>query len=295
MHKLYSFFLIFFVNLCFSQNYKPLLVEGNKWHVTFYDGRPDINCINIAQSTSYIYKISGDSIVNGKNYKKITFDFTRYPYIRGCNSPFVNQNNNFATLLREDIAEKKVYRNINGTSDETVLYDFSLNVGNPIPSLGYDFEASQGASVISIVGGAVFGKEVNAFQTGADRAYLYESIGSANGLLEFPAPKPFEFGHWLECFEISSGISCNSFLANSEFSIKSTNPKLYYSKIDKSFKIITSENKNLSVDFYNSSGQLLEKINTKSNQFFYLNNSFKGLLFYKITDDKVYSGKIILD
>ncbi|MNK35715.1 hypothetical protein D3C87_542470 [compost metagenome] len=291
MHKLYSFFLIFFFNLCFSQNYKPLLVEGNKWHVTFYDGRPDINCINIAQSTSYVYKISGDSIVNGKNYKKITFDFTRYPYIRGCNSQSVNQINNFATLLREDITEKKVYRNINGTSDETALYDFSLNVGNEIPSAGYDFDNFNTTNVDKILSGSIFGKYFSLINTG----YLYEGIGSSNGLLEFPGQKPFEFGHWLECFETSSGMVCNSFLANSEFSIKAANPKLYYSKIDKSFKIITSENKNLTVGFYTSSGQLLKKITTKSNQFFYLNSSFTGLLFYKITDDKVYSGKIILN
>lgn len=290
MPKLYLFFSIVFTNLIFSQQYKPLLVDGNKWHVSFYDGRPDISCINISQSTSYIYKISGDSIVNGKTYKKITFDFTKYPYIRGCGS-FQNEKNNFAALLREDINEKKVYRNINGTINENVLYDFSLNTGNEIPITGYDFDNFNTTNVDKVLFGSIFGKYFSLINTG----YLFEGIGSSNGLLEFPGQRPFEFGHWLECFETSSGIVCNGFLANSEISINPSNPKLYFSKTDKSLKIILPENKIVKVDFYDSAGQLIKQISTKSNQSFYLDRNFKGILFYKITDDKVYSGKLILE
>lgn len=293
MPKFYSFILALITSILFSQNYSPLLVEGNKWQVGFYDGEINSNCLNITQQTSYAYKIDGDSIVNGKTYKKIVFNFIGYPPIRACGEPWVTKPNTLAAILREDINEKKVYRNINGTNDETVLYDFSLNVNNPIPHLGYDFDAYGEPTVTSILTGNVFEKNVKAFAV--NNGYIYEGIGSSNGLLEAPRFQPFESGHWLNCFETSSGISCNSILANSEFIFKASTPKLYFSKSDKSFKVITPDNKNVNVEFFDSAGQLIKKIKTKTNQLFYLNRDFKGLLFYKITDDKMYSGKIILD
>ncbi|PZU86955.1 MAG: hypothetical protein DI529_07955 [Chryseobacterium sp.] len=292
MQKFYSFILVLITSFLFAQNYSPLLVEGNKWHVTLYDGSTSPTCLYITQQTTYAYKIAGDSIVNGKTYKKIVFDFTGYPYIRTCGTTN-NQQNNFAALLREDVNEKKIYKIINGTTDEVVLYDFSINIGDAIPHLGYDFDNNSGNNVNAISRGDVFNKNVKVFAT--SNSYIYEGIGSASGLLEFPRSRPFETGRWLECFETSSGISCNSILANSESVFKSSNPKLYFSKADKSFKVITPENKNINVEFFDSAGQLVKQINTKTNQSFYLNRDFKGLLFYKITDDKMYSGKIILE
>jgi hypothetical protein len=295
MLKFYSFILVFITSYLFSQSYKPLLVEGNRWHVTLYDGGIESFCLNITQQTTYVYKIGSDSIVNGKTYKKILFDFTGYPYVRNCGT-YHNQQNNFAALLREDVNEKKVYKIINGTTDEVVLYDFSLNTGDTVPNLGYDFNNNSGNYVNSIITGDVFAKNVKAFSVNSNvsSGYIYEGIGSSNGLLEGPTERPFETGRWLECFETSSGISCNSILANSESVFKSSNPKLYFSKSDKSFKVITPDNKNVNVEFFDSAGQLIKKIDTKTNQSFYLNRDFKGLLFYKITDDKMYSGKIIL-
>ncbi len=307
MSKFYSFLLILITNSIFSQDYKPLLAEGNKWQVSFSASMQNYNCFFFQGGSSYSYKIKGDSLVNGKSYKKIYFNFNslRPDNKRACDeTSYFDTNDHFAALLREDIVEKKVYRNINGTANETVLYDFSLSVGNSLPYQGYDFDKYAAGTLISISTGNVFDEVKKVFKThvqGMNTDYnypgyaIYEGVGSSNGLLEYPGDRPFEYGHWLECFETAAGISCKSTLSNSENLFKASNPKLYYSKTDKSFKVILPENKNVRIDFYESSGQLFKQINTKSNQLFYLNQEFKGVLFYKITDDKVYSGKIILE
>lgn len=98
----------------FSQDYKPLLDNINEWHFT--------TCFSGCLTD--VYYTDGDTIVDGKNYKILD----GYHYISRT------------FLLREEIAEKKVFLNIvsSGTSDEYLLYDFSLeegeifNMQNPI-------------------------------------------------------------------------------------------------------------------------------------------------------------------
>ena len=106
--------LLFAVNFVFSQDYKPLLDNVNEWHFT--------TCFSGCLTD--VYFTDGDTIVDGKNYKILD----GYHYISRT------------FLLREDVANKKVYLNIvsSGKSDEYLLYDFSLaegavfNMNNPI-------------------------------------------------------------------------------------------------------------------------------------------------------------------
>lgn len=102
------FILGFFFFTCsaFSQDYKPLLDNLNEWHfTTCYFG-----------CSTDLYFTDGDTIVDGKNYKILD----GYHYISRT------------FLLREDVANKKVYLNIvsQGFTDEFLLYDFSLNQGD---------------------------------------------------------------------------------------------------------------------------------------------------------------------
>ncbi len=90
----------------FSQNYKPLLDNINEWHFTScYFG-----CF------TDVYYTNGDTIVDGKNYKILD----GYHYISRT------------FLLREDVANKKVYLNLVSSAGnvEFLLYDFSLNEGD---------------------------------------------------------------------------------------------------------------------------------------------------------------------
>ncbi|MBK5212842.1 MAG: T9SS type A sorting domain-containing protein [Flavobacteriaceae bacterium] len=96
----------FFGISVFSQNYKPLLDNINEWHFTScYFG-----CF------TDVYYTNGDTIVDGKNYKILD----GYHYISRT------------FLLREDVANKKVYLNLVSAAgnEEFLLYDFSLNEGD---------------------------------------------------------------------------------------------------------------------------------------------------------------------
>jgi len=115
MKKKYCFIILLFcMGSIISQNYKPLLDNVNEWHFT--------TCFSGCLTD--VYFTDGDTIVDGKNYKILD----GYHYISRT------------FLLREDVANKKVYLNIvsSGQSDEYLLYDFSLtegaifNMNNPI-------------------------------------------------------------------------------------------------------------------------------------------------------------------
>lgn len=104
-------FLILFgtySNSSFSQEYKPLLDVYNEWHVT--------NCFFGCLTDKYF--TDGDTIVDGQDYKILDgFHFISRTF-----------------LLREEVADKKVYLNFvqQSGNSEYLLYDFSLNVGDSI-------------------------------------------------------------------------------------------------------------------------------------------------------------------
>lgn len=92
----------------FAQSYVPFIDQINEWQFTTCN----FGCI------TDVYFTDGDTIVNGKTYKILD----GYHYI--------NRN----LLLRENIAEKKVYLTITEPQymEDILLYDFSLAVGDTI-------------------------------------------------------------------------------------------------------------------------------------------------------------------
>ena len=72
------------------------------------------NCVNVNQYMHNIFYAKGDSLYTGKTYKKITY------------------NNVFQGLMREDTAAKKVYFIQYCNTNEQLLYNFSLSVGDTI-------------------------------------------------------------------------------------------------------------------------------------------------------------------
>ncbi len=108
MRKIILILCLSFSVPCLAQEYKPLLDNYNEWQLTScYFG-----CI------TDVYYTDGDTIVDGNSYKILD----GFHYISRT------------FLLREDIAQRKVYLNLvqSGSSDEYLLYDFSLNVGDSI-------------------------------------------------------------------------------------------------------------------------------------------------------------------
>jgi len=104
------FTLIFFL-ICgatytsFSQ-YIPLLQNNAKWN----------ECYDFEEIVNYSFTVSGDSLINGIHYKKVTTEHG------GLFNPI--------NLLREDTTERKVFQYIDPY--EQLLYNFNLSVGDSI-------------------------------------------------------------------------------------------------------------------------------------------------------------------
>ncbi|WP_333851843.1 hypothetical protein [Epilithonimonas sp.] len=300
MKKNLLILLLFAFFNVFSQAYTPLLQEGNKWYVSFIDSNYD-QCLYISGRSNYVYKIDGETIINGKTYKKIICDFESGPhYIRFCGD---NLQGNLAALLREDINERKVYRYYPNSNTETVLYDFSVKVNDAFPTNGFDtYFLNNGAPKISAIGyGTVFNTEVKYF--GIDGLsggtnVVYEGIGNKSGLLELPFYVGISYGNLLNCFENTAGQSCNSqlVLGTSENSTEK-NLTLYYSKENQDFKVLGNPSQDYKVGFYEATGRLIEERNAKGKQSFSVKNIIKNkILFYTITSQgKSWKGKIIID
>jgi len=299
MKKNLFIFLFFVFTSLFSQTYTPLLKDGNKWYMSFVDSNYD-QCLYVSGRSNYIYKIDGETIINGKTYKKIICEFVSGAhYIRFCGD---NLQGNVAALLREDISERKVYRYNSNSNSETILYDFSLKVNDAFPTNGFDtYFLNNGSPTISSIGyGTVFNEEVRYFGIVGLQGYsnaVYEGIGSASGLLELPFYVGISYGNVLTCFENTSGLSCNSqlVLGASENSVEK-NLTLYYSKENQGFKIIGNPSQDYKVSFYENTGRLLEEVNTKGKQSFSLKNTVKNkILFYTITSNvNSWKGKIMI-
>lgn len=94
----------------FGQEYRPMLKEGARWNEYYTVGDPPCN---------FTIKIVGDTVLNGFVYKKLVED----PL---CGLSILND----FRFLREDTIEKKIYETFGEGGDESVLYDFSLSVGD---------------------------------------------------------------------------------------------------------------------------------------------------------------------
>ncbi|HET7733960.1 MAG TPA: hypothetical protein VFK73_08995, partial [Paludibacter sp.] len=105
-----------------STNYLPFL-NNSKWFVVWstWEG----------YQSRYVF-CNGDSVVNGNTYQKVYLKFIKIP--NHWVYPYVEYDHEFIyTLLREDVENRKVYR-MSSANQESLLYDFSLNIGDTLPS-----------------------------------------------------------------------------------------------------------------------------------------------------------------
>ena len=106
MSKKLRFTVLFLTALAgnaFSQAYIPML-NNSSWNIV---------SANFGGSSNLIINPGTDVVIGSYTYKK-----------------FFDPTTNSDTYLREDVATKKVYRNIGGV--DRILYDFSLQVSNTI-------------------------------------------------------------------------------------------------------------------------------------------------------------------
>ena len=107
-----------------AQDYKPLVEDGKQWNVLFsYPWSPP----EPQSKYTDIYKIEGDTLVDGVSYKVMYA--TRNEDLTGWN---------LWGFIRET-EDRKVFSRRPSTSDEQLMYDFSMEVGDTICMCDYGF------------------------------------------------------------------------------------------------------------------------------------------------------------
>ena len=107
-----------------AQDYKPLVEDGKQWNVLFsYPWSPP----EPQHKYTDIYKIEGDTLLDGVTYKVMYA--TRNENLTGWN---------LWGFIRET-EDGQVFSRRPSTSDEQLLYDFSMEVGDTICMCDYEF------------------------------------------------------------------------------------------------------------------------------------------------------------
>ncbi len=101
-----------------SQEYYPLIETDKEWSIAcfvFSWGTPPVQCTTYV-ATHYFW-LEGDTVINSKPYLRVYDEGPYGTFLRG--------------FIRED-SDKKVWQIDHG--EEILLYDFSANVGDTIPT-----------------------------------------------------------------------------------------------------------------------------------------------------------------
>jgi hypothetical protein len=281
-----------------SNSYSQYLIDGLKWNNT--TGGTDDWGVNLHRN--FTYKVEGDTTIGGVDYKLVKKNY-----------PDINQEWTTAFCLRED--SRKWY--IIGAyepyiSDEVLLYDFSLEIGDSI----YNAWAQSYSSIIE------HGDTV--LENGATRKYLtlsknnvlptmndmwIEGLGSASCHVELPC---FYLNIIDACaislcasnnnellFTSFPNLNCydsggNFFTSLNKIGQEDNSITLYPNPTNKEVNI-SSESIINSIEVFNSLGQKINQTNVKQNEKTLDINSFsKGVYIIGVNTDKGYIRKKLI-
>lgn len=162
-------------------------------------------CLDGSCNGDYGYivdQLVGDTIVDGMLYHKVQETY------------FPSSNNNCCTpplglgsgYLREDTANKKVYWRGEIMGQDTLLYDFSLQIGDTLNGLMGSCPISWVVQTIdSTIVGSDYHKRINFDADTCNGFSIIEGIGSTQGLTNCPYP-PFEMATILQCVTVADEL-----------------------------------------------------------------------------------------
>ncbi len=170
-------------------------------------------CLN---DIHYEYFISGDTAIGTNLYKKLYSTGIVVQYISGpftcpgwCGNNFQYSyfNDVYTGGLRQDISNKKVYFIPPGAMQDTLLYDFNLNVGDLLPP-SYNNTPLTSNNYVESIDSVLIGNNYHkCFKISSHGNHNYvsiiEGIGSTYGLL-WRLETPFEAFNDLTCVSINA-------------------------------------------------------------------------------------------
>jgi hypothetical protein len=279
-----------------AQTYRPMLQDSVRWIVVW----DDINTL-YGDDDRWEYFAQGDTLVENILYKKIYHRFLESKY--GKQPPFqaVSPYVLFG-LMREDTLTRQVFGILLNTEAhyysvcppglETLMYDFSLNVGDTINHFCTIPEGCGEVNIYSTGQSNVFGIYTRWFEVagGCSWGDLYEGIGSNYGLWEAmftPVKSRYVWNVFLEYY--CPDADCPFIVGTKVLEIESE-IRAYPNPIFDNITIDLSQVnllESFQIELLTIQGELLELITPKTKVFnltFY--NYKSGIYFLRISDGK---------
>lgn len=298
------FLAIPFIGL--SQNYHPFPTENAIWKEYRYHFWAGGGGNKQEKDTQLHYSMNGDTTINGKAYKNIYYTATIFQ--EGGDPPYYSSttyhNNEYIGSIRED-SSKRIFILSPNETNEMLLYDFNLSIGDTITSNFIDHLEYPNAhftveSIDSVLVMNNFHKSYHISAPTSSEYYtslnhfndliLIEGIGSSLGLFQFRYKSNFNNIHKLECFkqdQISaypSGDSCTIIFDVGIQDISLPEVKLFPNPTSDILHLNLKKNyANLLINIYSLDGKLVDTfIKQNTNQAEISFKSGKGMYFIEI-------------
>jgi len=203
-----------------AQTYHSLVEENKYWDVLSATSYGNITPCGLEGGARFF--MQGDTIINGKTYKKIyaqgfigepsAYPYFCTPYLVDTNSSFINK------FIREDTSTQKVYlydEYLNNyypecaIDGERVLYDFNVQAGDTLKCYVATMGDCNFSSIVDSVKYEYGTKIVYFTGDGFIHNYaMFEGIGGSNmgGGLFQSILQPEYGGFWLDCAFIEDSL-----------------------------------------------------------------------------------------
>jgi len=168
-----------------STIYKPLPDAGANWNMA-----REKFCTAPGGRWFYSIRYNGDTLVGNKTFKKLDIPFYHADPASTFQCLVTSQPGLYAGALRQDNTNRKVYFLPPNNTQELLLYDFTMTVGDTLKGYLASSLTYKVVSINTFVGGGLVRKQLNLVMSGcpSDTLRFIEGIGSSYGLLYGPTP-----------------------------------------------------------------------------------------------------------
>ena len=259
------------------------------------------------------YSLNGDTTINAKQYKKLYRSYVYFTHIDvsepgqtpQCQPPL------YMGALRDDPAADKAFFVYDGTTIDSLLFDYTLQPGDTVRGIPGNKESQLQnvvQSIDSVLIEGVYHRRWNldtchSPYAGYFTPYIIEGIGSSSGLIDSICTYPFDFtDRYLICVKNGNDIlfesghpsdfGCNPIVEGIDDNINAntihcTNPNSTEARIHSDLYL-----QNASVKIFNSSGCLVMQIqNICGNSFVVGRNSLPaGIFFLQLNESNAIIG-----
>jgi len=276
--KAFYLFLFLYPILIFSQDYQPMLIDGNFWDVNYYNMDNEFFCYENPRR----YTLGASVNFEGNEYREVNIHDIAYEEEACPGETMIGVNAEYhvsGVYIREDILAKKVYVWAKIEAEpyqEYLLYDFNLAIGEQL----INAYIRDGEDVL--IAAIQIDEEGRKVYTTNIMSYKYtEGVGGASGIIA-PITYMFEAFDSLFCYgnNNTNQNNCLYYLAQKDMALEqvilfpnpvvntlniNTNEKIelqIYSIVGKSIiSYQIEQNTNLDISFL-SPGIYFAQINT---------------------------------